>query len=259
MSTDLVFVKPITYKVITPIFEGPLDLLLHLIEKAELDITALSLAEITDQYLEIIHNLKDHASEEISSFLVIAAKLLLIKSFALLPKPSINIDGDEDVGDQLVRQLTEYKRLKNAANQLEFRENQGTITYLRLNSPLNIEPVIDLSDLSIFDLLQAASRVFAEKEQDTILITSIGQKRISMRQKIQFIANKFLSEKQVGFWILVDQNPSRVEIVVTFLAILELIKQDLIKVYQNSIFDEIHIEAMENWDLKTDFDLEFGE
>lgn len=259
MSTDLVFVKPITYKIITPVFEGPLDLLLQLIEKAELDITTLSLAQITDQYLEIIHNLKDHATDEISSFLVIAAKLLLIKSFALLPKPSIKLDEDEDVGDQLVRQLTEYKRFKIAANHLEFREDQRSRTYLQLNSSLTIEPAIDLSHVSLFDLVQAANRVFIEKEQDTILITSIGQKRISMRQKIQFIANKFLSDKQIGFWKLIDQNHSRIEIVVTFLAILELIKQNLVKVYQNSIFDEIHIEAMENWDLKIDFDLEFGE
>jgi segregation and condensation protein A len=100
------------YKVHTPVYEGPLDLLLNLIERAELDITALSLAMVTDQYLDYIHGLEQKDADEISAFLVIAARLLQIKSEALLPRPVVREPGEEDLGQSLVDQLRLYKRFK---------------------------------------------------------------------------------------------------------------------------------------------------
>jgi segregation and condensation protein A len=103
------------YKVATPVYEGPLDLLLQLIEHAELDITKLALALVTDQYLSRLRDLQERAAEEVSAFLVIAARLLQIKSEALLPRPPVREAGEEDPGEALARQLLAYKRYKEIA------------------------------------------------------------------------------------------------------------------------------------------------
>ena len=116
------FVTPVTnYTVVTPIYEGPLDLLLLLIERAELDITSLALAQVTDQYLEHLRNISDLSPDEVSAFLVIAARLLQIKSEALLPRPPQREPGEEDPGEALARQLILYKRFKELANLLAQR------------------------------------------------------------------------------------------------------------------------------------------
>jgi len=100
------------YKVITPVYEGPLDLLLQLIQGAELDITKLALAQVTDQYLAHLKSIENRLADEVSAFLVIAAKLLQIKSEALLPRPPVREQGFEDPGEALARQLLAYKRYK---------------------------------------------------------------------------------------------------------------------------------------------------
>src|SRR5688572_32818830 len=124
------------YTVNTPVYEGPLDLLLQLIERAELDITAIALATVTDQYLIYIRALQNNARpDEISAFLVIAAKLVQIKSEALLPRPPVREVGEEDPGESLARQLRIYKRFKEISNSLEEREKLGLHTYLRLAPP----------------------------------------------------------------------------------------------------------------------------
>ena len=115
MNPSHVSYKEPTYSVETPVFQGPLDLLLYLIERAELDITTLALAEVTDQFLDYLQNLPELSVEEVSSFLLVAAKLLQIKSEALLPRPVIREAGEEDPGEALARQLIEYKRYKEIA------------------------------------------------------------------------------------------------------------------------------------------------
>src|SRR4030066_1388828 len=110
------------YSISTPVYEGPLDLLLQLIERTELDITTLSLALVTDQYLQYIHQLTELAPDEVSAFLVIAAKLLQIKSEALLPRPPSREPGEEDPAEALARQLQVYKKFKEIAAFLEQRQ-----------------------------------------------------------------------------------------------------------------------------------------
>ena len=110
------------YSVETPVFEGPLDLLLQLIERAELDITSFSLAMVTDQYLQYIRNLPEKIAEEVSAFLVIATRLIQIKSEALLPRPPTREVGEEDPGEALARQLIAYKRYRQIADLLAQRE-----------------------------------------------------------------------------------------------------------------------------------------
>ena len=117
-----------TYKVQTPVYEGPLDLLLSLIERAELDITTVSLASVTDQYLEHLRNVDQQKPDEISSFLVIATKLVQIKSEALLPRPPEREPGEEDPGEALVEQLKLYKRYKEIAVWMEERQTKNLRT-----------------------------------------------------------------------------------------------------------------------------------
>ena len=138
-----------TYKVQTSVYEGPLDLLLSLIERAELDITTVSLASVTDQYLEHLRNVDQQKPEEISSFLVIATKLVQIKSEALLPRPPEREAGEEDPGESLVEQLKLYKRYKEIAVWMEERQTKNLRTFLRVAPPPKVEPKLDLSNLTL--------------------------------------------------------------------------------------------------------------
>src|SRR3990170_760696 len=127
--------RQLNYTVHTPVYEGPLDLLLNLIQHAELDITSVSLAMVTDQYLGYIKNLEQINADEISAFLVIAAKLLQIKSEALLPRPPARVPGEEDIGRSLVDQLKLYKRYKEIGVWMNAREQANLRTYLRVAPP----------------------------------------------------------------------------------------------------------------------------
>ena len=120
-----------SYQVQLDVFTGPLDLLLHLIEQQELDITAVSLAQVTDQYLVYITSSHQIAPDELTEFVTIAARLLLLKSQVLLPRPEQKAEEEQDVGDDLVRQLYEYKRFKQIAQLLEQRDEQGLHAYAR--------------------------------------------------------------------------------------------------------------------------------
>jgi chromatin segregation and condensation protein Rec8/ScpA/Scc1 (kleisin family) len=163
MDLDLAGRQARRYSVQTPLFEGPLDLLLQLIIRAELDITSLALAQVTEQYLEHIRTLEVSA-DEISGFLVVAAKLLQIKSEALLPRPPVREPGEEDPGRALADQLMTYRRYKEIAVWLQAREAAGLHTYLRLAPPPKVEGRLDLTDYPQ-DLLAAAEAVFSQ-EQD---------------------------------------------------------------------------------------------
>lgn len=253
--------NPPIYTVSIPVYEGPLDLLLQLIERAELDITTLALAQVTDQYLTHIHNIQYRATEEISVFLIIATKLLQIKSAALLPQPIHLLDSEEDVGNTLIQQLLEYRRYKKAAEFFSLKEDEGKKSYLRLTSPKKVEQSVDMSGLTLMDLVNAAYSVLIHPDNDQLLQNVINHTKYSIRQKIGFIAEALRVRKKVGFWSLVKERGSRVDIVMTFLAILELVKQHLINAYQQSIFGEIEIDLDESWDLnsKEEIDLEFGE
>src|SRR5512142_3592494 len=148
------------YTVKTPVYEGPLDLLLDLIQRAELDITTVSLALVTDQYLEYIRGLEEGHADEISVFLVIAARLLQIKSEALLPRPPSRAAGEEDVAQSLVDQLRLYKRYKEIGQWLDARQEAGLRTYLRVATPPKVEPKLDLSNVTLDSLRRAALTAF---------------------------------------------------------------------------------------------------
>lgn len=262
MSVGAPFHQAVSYRVTTPVYEGPLDLLLQLIERAELDITRLALAQVTDQYLEHLRNLPVLAVEEVSAFLVIAARLLQIKSEALLPRPPLREPGEEDPGEALARQLLAYKRFKKVANLLEERQSAGLRTYLRLVSPPKSRARLELGGVSLADLAEAARQVHAAALQAALvphLNDVVPALRVTIRQKIHHIAGLLRQHGRATFQSMLADGRTRLDIVVTFLALLELVKLHFVKIHQESLFDEIEVEPTETWGMTEEFELEFGE
>jgi segregation and condensation protein A len=248
-----------SYTVSTPVYEGPLDLLLQLIERAELDITRLALAQVTDQYLEHLRRLQDRSAEEVSAFLVIAAKLLQIKSEALLPTPPIREAGEEDPGEALALQLIAYKRYRQIADLLGQRETAGWRTYLRVAPPPKVEGTVDLTGIGLADLIAAAGSVFAMANGKPSLNSVVAPIRVTIREKISLITRYLREKSHSTFSALLGERRTRIDIVVTFLAMLELVKRRLVRVRQDSLFGEIELEQDEDWQEDEEFELEFGE
>lgn len=247
------------YKVITPVYEGPLDLLLQLIEQAELDITKLALAQVTDQYLAYIRNLPDQEPEDVSAFLVIAAKLLQIKSEALLPRPPTREEGEEDPGEALARQLLAYKRYKEIADSLEQRQAEGLRSYLRLAPPPKIQEKVDFGEFGLSDLLALAEEVFSQVDDRSELGNVVSVPRVTIREKIDHIVKTLQKQSNSSFSQILGDSRSRLDVVVTFIALLELIKMHFVRASQETLFSEINLEPANSWDDEVDFELEFGE
>jgi segregation and condensation protein A len=248
-----------SYQVATPIFSGPLDLLLHLIERAELDITRLSLAKVTDQYLGYIRAIQESSAEEVSAFLVIAAKLLQIKSEMLLPRPSIRETGEEEPGDALVRQLLIYKKFKEVAQKLSERETARLHCYPRLAPPPRIQGNLEISGVELIDILTSALIVFSRIDQKFSIDDVVTIPKFTIREKIVLIVNNLRDHSRTSFFQLIRGGTKKLEVVVTFLALLELIKRHLVQANQEQLFGEIEIEPSDTWDADTNFDLEFGD
>jgi segregation and condensation protein A len=249
--------RQLNYSVYTPVYEGPLDLLLDLIERAELDITSVSLANVTNQYLAYIKNLDQINADEISAFLVIAAKLLQIKSEALLPRPPVRPIGEEDIGRSLVDQLKLYKRYKEIGVWMNARQQANLRTYLRVAPPPKVEPKLDLSNLTLEKLVAAAKEAFANERNKQPLGVIIAPPRVTIREKIDLIAKVMKEVEHSTFDALLDPGASRLEIVVTFLAMLELVKRYHIHAHQEGLFSDIEIDRMEEWKDDEEIDIEF--
>jgi segregation and condensation protein A len=238
------------YEIVLPIFQGPLDLLLHLIEKEELEITKVALAQVTDQYLARLRLLEELSASEITAFLVIAAKLLLIKSQVLLPRPpEITTGGEEeeDVGDELARQLIEYKRFKEIALSLREREESGLRSFVRVAPPPALNRRLDLADLSLQDLVEAvraALSAAAGEDEGAPVSDVVRPATVTIEQQMALIEQALRRHGQISFQRLLGQASSRVEIIVTFLAVLELIKQQQVDVRQERLFGEVIITAI---------------
>ncbi len=250
------------YTIDTEVYTGPLDLLLQLIERAELDITRLALAQVTDQFLEHMHAMEEQNASEVSAFLVIAARLVQIKSSALLPRPSESeIPLEEDPGEALARQLIIYKRFKELARFFEYREEGGLRTYLRMDTAPRVQlPLkLDLSELTLENFLQAAQEIFGGMDMPP-LSDVVSIPRITIREKIDAILAEIHSTGELSFQHILAANPTRLEVVVTFLALLELVKRHILKAEQNTLFGdiELHSESIEVEALE-DADSEFGE
>jgi segregation and condensation protein A len=248
-----------TYQVLTDVYEGPLDLLLDLIERAELDITTLSLAKVTDQYLEYMHKLQEKNVAEVSSFLVIAAKLVQIKSQALLPKPPLPpIEGEEeDAGEALTRQLIIYKRFKEIGLFLATQFEKRRVSFLRLAPPPRRAGKVDLSDVTLLDLLAAAHEAFLVKKSMQPLSQIVGKARITIRERIHQILLMIRELETITFREILTSDRSRLSVVVTFLAMLELIKRQIISVQQETLFSDIFLFNISQTDVLDEDQIEF--
>jgi len=249
--------RQLNYTVHTPVYEGPLDLLLSLIEHAELDITSVSLAMVTDEYLGYINSLEQINADEISAFLVIAAKLLQIKSEALLPRPPTREPGEEDAGRSLVDQLKLYKRFKEIGGWLNAREQANLRTYLRVAPPPKVEPKLDLSNLTLDKLITAAQVAFAKESAKKPLGDVIAPPSVTIREKIDLISKTLKDVQRSTFQALLNSGASRLEIVVTFLALLELVKRYRVAAHQEGLFGDIEFERMEEWTDDDEIEIEF--
>lgn len=236
--------SPREYTISLPVFEGPLDLLLHLIEREELDITAISLVQITDQYLQYIEQMERVNADYLADFLVIAAQLIWIKSRALLPKPPAPPEEEEeDPGEQLARQLREYKRFKEVARQLGEREQKGLRSYVRVASIPKSQGSIDLGGITLADLVAAVRQALAVAPPAPPVDHVVRPFTVTVAQRARHILERARAGQPFTFRSLLNEAASRVEIVVTLLAVLELLKRQAIRVYQEELFGEIIIEA----------------
>jgi segregation and condensation protein A len=234
------------YQVALPVFEGPLDLLLHLIEREELDITQVSLAQVTNQYLEYLAHVSERDPDSLADFLVVAAKLLLIKSRVLLPQPPSSITPEEDdVGEDLVRQLIEYKKFKEAAGWLREIESQGLQSYIRLGAIPELEPVVDLGDVTLDDLLETVRAVLAIKPPAPSVDRAVSPITITIADQMSLIERETAKGRSVSFRRLLERTQSRLEIIVTLLALLEMVKQLRVTMRQGKMFGDIQIVGKE--------------
>lgn len=229
------------YQVKLAVFEGPLDLLLQLIERQELDITKVALAQVADQYLEYISLLPEVDPAILADFLVIAARLLLIKSLALLPKPPVEEEEpQEDDGDALAKQLAEYKRFKEAAGFLRGREEAAMRCYVRSAPPPKVGSSLRQGEISLADLTAAFRSVLARLAQEEPQAT-VAPLIFSITDKIALILKALTKQGRASFQALLAQATCKVEAIVTFLALLELLKNGQVMAYQESTFGEIII------------------
>ena len=249
--------RQINYHFQTPVYEGPLDLLLNLIEHAELDITTVSLASVTDQYLSYLNVQEQLNADEISAFVVMAAKLLQIKSEALLPRPPVRERGEEDVGQALVDQLKLYKRFKEIGAWMHVRQDDGLRTFLRIAPPPKVEPKLDLSNITLDKLVKAAEEAFQKEKEKKPLGDVIAAPRVTIREKIDLISRTMRQVEKSTFKALLEAGASRLEIVVTFLAMLELVKRYRLHAHQEGLFGDIEIDRMEEWKDDEEIEVEF--
>lgn len=232
-------------------FEGPLDLLLHLIDKAEIDIHEVSISEITIQYMDYLHAMKELELEVTSEFLVMAATLLAIKSKQLLPKTPVFEDDYEDwpddgldPRDELIQKLVEYRKFKQIAEQLREKEVERSLVYSRepedMTPYMKEEKVNPVEGIHLSDLIVAFQKALRRAARRKFVAT-VQRDEISVKDRIRDIVDVLKQYETVRFSRLIRENMDRHEIVVTFLAILELMKMKHIRCFQHQLFDDIVI------------------
>lgn len=244
------------YQVKIDAFEGPLDLLLHLINRLEIDIYDIPVAQITEQYLIYIKNMSELKLDVASEFLVMAATLLAIKSRMLLPKheevfdeENADISYEEDPRDELVERLIEYRKYKEAAQDLKSMEEERGLMYTKAPSDLSDfakekQPERTEIDVSLYDMLAALQKLMRRKKLQRPMATKITRQEISIEKRMTEIMEELIKVKVRKNFKDLFPFPEKEHIVVTFLAILELIKRKEIDVEQLENFGEIFVEAV---------------
>lgn len=233
-------------------FEGPLDLLLHLINRLEIDIYDIPMAEISEQYSLYVHAMSELRLDVASEYLVMAATLLAIKSKMLLPKYDEEVDEvqfeEDDPRDELVERLIEYKQFKEAASALKEMESERGEIYMKPPSDLSAyaeQTKQEASDIgaTIYDMLGAYHKLLRRKKLKRPVATKISHKEISIEARMaEVLADLTKSKKRTSFFVFFQSNDKQY-IVATFLAMLELMKRKEVIVEQEGNFDEIYLTA----------------
>lgn len=229
-----------------PVFEGPLDLLLHLIERDDLDITAVSLVSVTDQYLRAIHDGEGFDPGALAEFVSVGAKLIYLKSKALLPrapedKPEM-LDED-DVGRELVDMLREYKRFSEVVTMLEQRQNAGLRTYTRLAAPPVAPPGPGLGKVTLERLCAMMAEMLSRTppEPRAVIVRDRG---MTLNDRVTNFRERLARGGKFSFHKVIGECRTRLEVVVSFMAILELLKSGECDARQSKAWGDIEVVAM---------------
>lgn len=227
------------YNIKIPVFEGPLDLLLHLIREDKIDIYDIPIAHITHQYLKYIEMMRELNLDIAGEFLVVAATLIYIKSRMLLPPDEeVSPEEQEDPRRELVQRLLEYQRFKEAALSLKEREEEWTKVFRR--EPLSDEAQAEvyLTDVSLFDLLSAFKKILETAPPEVVSIT---KESLTVKDRMLFIMEMLEGKDAIRFEEFFKEGITRIQLIITFIALLELIKLGLIKAYQEREFGKIWV------------------
>lgn len=234
-----------TYRCKLDIFEGPLDLLLHLIKEQKMDIYDIPIAEITRQYMEYLEIMQEMNLEVVGEYLVMAAELTRIKSKILLPAPETEEEFDpgsgEDPRAELMRRLREYQRYRDAAFELRIKEHDQQQIFVR-GGEIEIEESSEekeMVDATVFDLLKAYQKILDTKSFEKDYEIEISE--MSVTDRIQYIMDILNAAESVTFESLFTVLNTKQEIVVTFLAVLELMRLKLLRIQQTRHFETIRI------------------
>jgi segregation and condensation protein A len=224
-------------------FEGPLDLLLHLIKRDEIDIYDIPISHITQQYLAYLELMRSLDLEVAGEFLVMAATLRRIKAKMLLPLPAVGEEEEEgDPREELVQRLVEYRQFKEAAGTLKDREGERRLLFERGMVPSEEDAgPLPLAPASLFDLLDALHRVMARVPEAAVY--EVQAEEWSVEDKLSLIATEVAERGSVSFTELLLRCRARAEMVVTFVALLELVKLGHVGVVQGAAFDDILLVA----------------
>lgn len=227
-------------------FQGPLDLLLHLIKESKMDIFDLKIEEITKQYLEYINKMEEMNLDIASSYLVMSAELLEIKSKMLLPKHDDDCETEEDPREELVNKLIEYQRYKDLTNEFKELEVERKKFYTKVPENIkdysDINQVINGGDVTLGDLVDAFKKFLERQKMNQPLNTKVTSKEITVEHRRNSIKKILISKKKVNFMELFDII-SKEYVVVTFLAILEMARAKELIIRQENNFDEIICEV----------------
>jgi segregation and condensation protein A len=231
------------------VFEGPLDLLLHLIKKLEIDIYDIPISDVTEQYMTYIHTMKTLELEVAGEYLVMAATLMAIKSQMLLPKQELEIEEEEiegeDPRDALVAQLLEYRKFKYAAEVLSEKADERSLYYTK--EPMDVDqykdynPKLPLNQLNTIDLFLAFHSMLEKRKKKKVVETTVATDDVTIEEKIQMIEAQIarLPRNKGCTFDSFFTGESRSEIVTTFMALLELMKTGRIKVEQEANYEPI--------------------
>lgn len=235
------YIPPDALSIILEAFEGPLDLLLYLIRRQNMDILAIDVCEITRQYMEYINVARELKFELAAEYLVMAAMLAEIKSRMLLPKPKNDEDDEVDPRSELIRRLQEYERFKQAAEDLDElpryeRDFVSAEVYTDTEDFVRPE-----TEVSLEELIDALNGVLARSSM--FESHQVEKERLSTRERMSDILQRLSSEKYLSFYQLFKPEEGREGVVVTFLAMMELVKEQLVELIQNQPYSPIHLKA----------------